>query len=212
MRKNSDDLQVGTTPPNFEAETTEGAVRFHDWIDYRGLTPDQRQRVMHLVIRDAQAARAQAPHDLGGAGLCALQAAAGGGAAIIRLRAKAVIAEAGKWRRTYTIRRARIAAIRELHTLDDRMLKDIGLSRSEIEWVVVHGRDVPRSHGASQPRSSHASSSGAADSARRRVGSPAMSTRGGAGILVPSVVSVISQREMWAAALAESKPTRHFVR
>ena len=79
-------LQVGTTPPNFEAETTEGPVRFHDWIDYRGLTPDQRQRVMQLVIRDAQAARAQAPHDLGGAGLRALQAAAGGGAAIIRLQ------------------------------------------------------------------------------------------------------------------------------
>jgi hypothetical protein len=39
-----------------------------------------------------------------------------------------------------------------------------------------------------------------------------MSTRGGAGILVPSVVSVISQREMRAAALAQSKRTRHFVR
>jgi hypothetical protein len=45
---------------------------------------------MQLVIRDAQAARAQAPHDLGGAGLRALQAAAGGGAAIIRFLAKAV--------------------------------------------------------------------------------------------------------------------------
>ena len=96
---------------------------------------------MQLVIRDAQA-----PHDLGGAVLRALQAAAGGGAAIIRTLAKAVIAAAGKWWRAYTIRRARIAAIRELHTVDDRMLKDIGLSRSEIEWVVVHGRDAPRVH------------------------------------------------------------------
>ena len=74
-------LQVGTTPPNFEAETTEGPVRFHDWIDYRGLTPDQRKRLMQHVIRDARAAR-----PLGGTGLCALQAAAGGGAAIIRLQ------------------------------------------------------------------------------------------------------------------------------
>src|SRR5215831_3505723 len=65
-----------------------------------GFAPDQRQRVMQLVIRDAQA-----PHDPGGAGLRALQAAAGGGAAIIRLLAKAVIAEAGNWWRTYTIRR-----------------------------------------------------------------------------------------------------------
>src|SRR5262245_9618242 len=112
---------------------------------------------MQLVIPDAQAARAQAPHDLGGAGLRA--AAAGGGAAIIRLRAKAVIAEAGKWRRTYTIRRARIAAVRELHALDDRTLGDIGVSRSEIEWVVVHGRDAPQVHWASQSRSSHTSSS-----------------------------------------------------
>ena len=82
-----------------------------------GFAPDQRQRVMQLVIRDAQA-----PHDPGGAGLRALQAAAGGGAAIIRLLAKAVIAEAGNWWRTYTIRRARIAAVRELHALDDRTL------------------------------------------------------------------------------------------
>jgi len=119
-----------------------------------GFAPDQRQRVMQLVIRDAQA-----PHDPSGAGLRALQAAAGGGAAIIRLLAKAVIAAAGNWWRTYTIRRARIAAVRELHALDDRTLSDIGVSRSEIEWVVVHGRDAPRVHWASQSRSSHTSSS-----------------------------------------------------
>ena len=129
----------------FETETTEGPVRFHDWIDYRGLTPDQRQRVMEPVIRHAQAARAQAPHDLGSASLRTLQAAAGGGAAIIRIRAlaKAVIAAAGKWWRAYNSRRAHIAAVRELHALDDRTLRDIGVSRSEIEWVVVYGRDAP---------------------------------------------------------------------
>jgi uncharacterized protein YjiS (DUF1127 family) len=146
-------LQIGASP-NLEAQTTEGPVRFHDWIDYRGLRHDQRQRVMKLVIRDAQAARAQAPHDLGGAGLRALQAAAGGGAAIIRLLAKAVIVEADNWWRTYTIQRARIAAVRELHALDDRTLSDIGVSRSEIEFVVVHGRDAPQVHWASQSRNS----------------------------------------------------------
>ncbi|TMQ68691.1 MAG: peroxiredoxin [Candidatus Eisenbacteria bacterium] len=26
-------LQIGSTVPNFEAETTEGRIRFHDWID-----------------------------------------------------------------------------------------------------------------------------------------------------------------------------------
>jgi uncharacterized protein YjiS (DUF1127 family) len=133
-------LQIADTAPNLEVETTEGPVRFHDWIDYRGLTPDQRQRVMQPVIRHAQAARAQAPHDLGGAGLRTLQAAAGGGGAIIRALAKAAIVAAGKWWRAHTIRRARIAAVRELHALDERTLRDIGVSRSEIEWVVVHGR------------------------------------------------------------------------
>jgi uncharacterized protein YjiS (DUF1127 family) len=91
-------------------------------------------------------------------------------AAIIRVLAKAAIAATGKWWRAYTIRRARIAAIRELHTLDDHMLKDIGLSRSEIDWVLVHGRDAPRLHWTSQPRSGHTSSSGDADLARHRTG------------------------------------------
>src|SRR5262249_15212616 len=158
--------------------------RFHSWIDYRGLS-DQRQRVAQHVIRHPQAARAHRPMTSAAPACapCWPLRPSSAPLPIIRALAKAVIAAAGKWWRAHTIRRARIAAIRELHALDDRMLKDIGLSRSEIEWVVVHGRDVPRFHWASQPRSSHASSSGAADSARRRVGSPAMSTRGGAGIL-----------------------------
>ena len=71
-------LHIRDTAANFKADTTEGPVRFRNWIDCRGLTPDQRQRVMQHVVRDAQAARAQAPHDLGGAVLRALQAATGG--------------------------------------------------------------------------------------------------------------------------------------
>ena len=132
-------LQMSDIGFHLETDTTEGPVHFHNWIDYRGLTSSQRQRVTQHVIRHAQAARAQASHDLGGANMRTLQAAAGGGAAVIRAFAKAVIAAAGKWWRAYTIRCARIAAIRELHALDDRTLRDIGVSRSEIEWVVVHG-------------------------------------------------------------------------
>ena len=126
-------LQIRDVALHVETETTEGPV--HDWIDYRGLRSDQRQRVTQRVILHPQAARAQAYHDLGGAGMRTLQAAA----AIIRAFAKAVIAAADKWWRAHTIRRARIAAIRELHALDDRTLRDIGVSRSEIAWVVVHG-------------------------------------------------------------------------
>jgi uncharacterized protein YjiS (DUF1127 family) len=132
-------LQIRDIAPHLEVETIECPVRFHNWIDYRGLRSDQRQRVTQHVIRHAQAARAQASHDLDDAGLRTLQAAAGGGAVIIRALAKAVLAAAGKWWRAYNIRRAHIAAVRELHALDDRTLRDIGLSRSEIEWVVVHG-------------------------------------------------------------------------
>ena len=143
-------LQIHNIAPHLEVETTECSVRFHNWIDYRGLRSDQRQRVTQHVIRHAQAARAQASHDLGDAGLRTLQAAAGGGAAIIRALAKAVLAAAGKRWRAYNIRRAYIAVVRELHALDDRTLRDIGVSRSEIEWVVVHGRDAPRFNWASQ--------------------------------------------------------------
>jgi len=132
-------LQIRDIAPHLEVETTECPVRFHNWIDCRGLRSDQRQRVTQRVILHPQAARAQASHDLGGAGMRTLQPAA----AIIRALAKAVIAAAGKWWRAHTIRRIRIAAIRELHALDDRTLRDIGVTRSEIEWVVVYGRNAP---------------------------------------------------------------------
>src|SRR5262245_41583192 len=102
------------------------------------------------------AARAQALHDFGGGVLGALQAAPGGGAAIIRALAKAVIAAAGKWWRAYALRRARNAAVREVHALDDRTLRDIGVSRSEIEWVVTHGREAPWFHWASPPQNTAA--------------------------------------------------------
>src|SRR5262245_17692757 len=143
-------LQICDIAPHLEVETTECPVRFYNCIDYRGLRSEQRQRVTQHVIHHPHAARAQASHDLGDAGLRTLQAAAGGGAAIIRTLAEAVLAAAGKWWRAYNIRRAHIAAARELHALDDRTLRDIGVSRSEIEWVVGHGRDAPRFNWASQ--------------------------------------------------------------
>ena len=174
-------LQICDIAPHLEVETTECPVRFYNCIDYRGLRSDQRQRVTQHVIHHPHAARAQASHDLGDVGLRTLQAAAGGGAAIIRTLAKAVLAAAGKWWRAYNIRRAHIAAARELHALDDRTLRDIGVSRSEIEWVVAHGAEIrlgligphsPRFHRASQSRRNHTLSSGDADLARRRVCSP----------------------------------------
>jgi uncharacterized protein YjiS (DUF1127 family) len=61
----------------------------------------------------------------------------------LRTAAWAVAATAGKWWRAYALRRERNAAVRELYALDDRTLKDIGINRSEIEWV-VGGEDATR--------------------------------------------------------------------
>ena len=99
---------------------------------YNGLTPDEWVKARQRIIRRAEAARARALRDLAGAVLRPVQTLA-----------TAVAAAAGKWWRAYLRRRERNAAVRELHALDDRTLKDIGINRSEIEWV-VGGQDATR--------------------------------------------------------------------
>ena len=99
-----------------------------DIIDYRDLTPDEWQRERQQILARAQAARAGALRELGRALLHPWQALA-------RLAA-VVPAAAGKAWRAYARWRERRQAVRELHSLDDRSLRDIGVSRSEIEWVV----------------------------------------------------------------------------
>jgi uncharacterized protein YjiS (DUF1127 family) len=47
-----------------------------------------------------------------------------------------------RWR-AHVERRQRLSAMAQLQGLDDFELKDIGLSRSEIPWVVRHGRYEP---------------------------------------------------------------------
>jgi uncharacterized protein YjiS (DUF1127 family) len=88
-----------------------------DIIDYRDLTPDEWQRERQQILTRAQAARAGAMRALGSAVLHPWQAV------LAAVRAYA------RWRE-------RREAVRELHALDDRSLRDIGVSRSEIEWVV----------------------------------------------------------------------------
>ena len=50
-----------------------------------------------------------------------------------------------RWR-LYAERRRRYRAMAQLQVLSDRSLKDIGLSRSEIDWVANHGRYAPPRH------------------------------------------------------------------
>jgi len=88
-----------------------------DIIDYRDLTPDEWQRERQGILTRAQAARAGAMRELGSALLHPWQAVL------------AVVRAYARWRE-------RREAVRELHALDDRALRDIGVSRSEIEWVV----------------------------------------------------------------------------
>ena len=96
------------------------------------LTYEQWERRKQQIIRRAEVARAQALRGLVGAVLRGLGTAT-----------RAVAATAGEWWRAYAMRRERNAAVRELHALDDRTLKDIGINRSEIEWV-VDGQDDTR--------------------------------------------------------------------
>jgi uncharacterized protein YjiS (DUF1127 family) len=104
---------------------------------FNELTYEQWERRKQQIIRRAEVARAQALRGLVGAVLRGLRTAAW-----------AVAATAGKWWRAYALRRERNAAVRELHALDDRTLKDIGINRSEIEWV-VGGQDDTRLRDAS---------------------------------------------------------------
>jgi uncharacterized protein YjiS (DUF1127 family) len=105
-------------------------------FDFNSLTPDQWERTRHQIIRRAEAARAQALRDLFSTVLHGLRTAGSGGAAFTHAVAEVVVATVGKWWRAYALWRERKAAARELHALDDRTLKDLGVSRSEIEWVV----------------------------------------------------------------------------
>jgi uncharacterized protein YjiS (DUF1127 family) len=105
-------------------------------FDFKTLSPEEWERTRRQIIASAEAARAQALRDLFAAVLYGLRTAAGSATALTRAVGGAVIARAGKWWRAYALWRERKAAARELHALDDRTLKDLGVSRSEIEWVV----------------------------------------------------------------------------
>ena len=96
------------------------------------MTAEQWDHFKHY----AQAARAQAMRDVMGDVLSSLHDALIGGWHVARAFGGWAAAAASRWWQAYVDRRRRRAAIRELGALDDRMLKDIGLGRSEIESAI----------------------------------------------------------------------------
>ena len=95
------------------------------WTESQRLSPEEWDLLKRHVIEQAQDARGQAFRDLAVGVLSRSQAAARGALDAVRKR----------WR-AYRLWHERRAAIRALGALDDRMLKDIGLGRSEIATAI----------------------------------------------------------------------------
>ncbi len=64
------------------------------------------------------------------------------GRSAIRNLATDLLAALVRWRRAHAERRQRRRAMVQLGAFSDLELKDIGVYRSEIQWVVSHGRRV----------------------------------------------------------------------
>lgn len=90
--------------------------------------PERWQYVMSEVTREAHTARMQAMREF--ISWLVEGAATFTGRTIGLLR---------QWVGAYRAWRTRRAAIRELQGLDNRMLRDMGIARSEIEWLVAGG-------------------------------------------------------------------------
>jgi uncharacterized protein YjiS (DUF1127 family) len=101
-------------------------------FEHRPLTPEQWDRVKRSAVYGAREHRVQMLRNLFVALLTPVRNAA--------VRA---VAAAGRHRRAYAAWRERRRAVKELSGLEDRMLKDMGLHRSEIESV-VYGSNASR--------------------------------------------------------------------
>jgi len=115
-------------------------------FDYMSLPPKERDRLRQQALRRAHLARGRALRHVISSGVRALRAAAA--SALLGAAAETAVTTARKWWRAYALWRERSRAVRELRALDDRTLRDIGVNRSEIEWV-VYGSDATRLRDAS---------------------------------------------------------------
>jgi uncharacterized protein YjiS (DUF1127 family) len=113
-------------------------------FEHRPLTPEQFDRLKRAAGRAAREHRVRVLRGLGTAVLASLRSAARGARGITRALGHRAAAVASAGWSAYTAWRERRAAVKELAALDDRTLRDLGLTRSEIEYVVGR-RDAARS-------------------------------------------------------------------
>ena len=126
-------------------------------FDYRTLTVRQREVLRREIERRAALERAKALRAMFRLGWSAsLRAATALRNVTHRCAARTAALVAGWWR-AYECQRQRRADIAALHAFSDLELKDIGVRRAEISWVVDHGRELPGRRsgldGASRPAS-----------------------------------------------------------
>jgi uncharacterized protein YjiS (DUF1127 family) len=133
-------------------------------FEHRPLTPEQLDQLKRSTGRAAREHRARLVRNLGIAALASLRGAARGVGRIIRWLAHRAAAIAGERWRAYADWRERRAAVKELAALDDRTLRDLGLTRSEIEFVVR--RDSARSSERQAPARQGAARAGTAANRR----------------------------------------------
>jgi uncharacterized protein YjiS (DUF1127 family) len=108
----------------------------HEEFQGQRLSLQGWERRKQQILRAARAARTQQLRALIRAIFSPVRTLAAAGGRLGRLIAARIAAAAGRWSRDYATWRTRRQAIAELGALDDRALKDFGISRSEIESVV----------------------------------------------------------------------------
>jgi uncharacterized protein YjiS (DUF1127 family) len=107
--------------------------------EYQSLSPQEQSVLVRRLIRQAQIDRANA-----------IRAALTDLLGWLGRAAIAIGARFARSYRAYAARRRYRQGMAELNALSDHELKDIGVRRSEIYWVVHHGRTVPDAR-ASEP-------------------------------------------------------------
>jgi uncharacterized protein YjiS (DUF1127 family) len=134
-------------------------------FEHRPLTAEQLDELKRAAGRAAMEHRARLVRNLGSAVLASLRGAGRGAGSIIRaLGYRAAAGASAAWS-AYAAWRERRTAINELAALDDRTLRDLGLTRSEIEYVVGR-RDAARSSERQAPARQGAARAGTATNRR----------------------------------------------